>query len=269
MGTNLQKHGGNIMKKLSVLLALLALFFTDFALAGAVITALTGSAQVQTGTATPRTLRTGDEVNQGDNVSTGQNSSLVMKFDDGQVVALTSNSRMTVTTYQYNAGAESGNVLLSLITGGMRTITGLIGRRDPSKVAYRAATATIGIRGTDGTIVTDGTNFVVTVTEGTLIVRVNGSDYLVSAGRSLYIRSNGPPVSGTHAEVNAVLPSNFASAVTQSFSLSTVISNTAPGTPRQEAGHDAVTITTGTSGGIQGGASGGAGGGGNTTPSGS
>ena len=260
------------MKKLSVVLALLALLFTDLALAaGAIITSATGLAQVQTGAATARTLHVGDQVNQGDTVSTGANSSLVLKFDDGQVAALTANSRMAVTTYQYAPGAETGNVFLSLITGGMRTITGLIGHRNPNSVSYRAATATIGIRGTDGTIVTDGTNFVVTVTEGTLIVRVNGQDYLVSAGRALFVPASGPPRSGTVAEVSAILPPNFSSAINQTLSLSGVISSTDPGTPRQVNGTDAVTITTttGPAGGIQGGSVSGGAGGGNTTPSGS
>src|SRR5678815_5625415 len=101
------------MKKLSVFLALFALFFAELALAaGAVITSTTGTVSVQTGQASPRVLRTGDQVSQGDTVITGANSAAVLKFDDGQVVALTSNSRMQVTAYAYNPATESGNVLL-------------------------------------------------------------------------------------------------------------------------------------------------------------
>src|SRR5947209_5234882 len=95
LGATLQGHGGQ-MKKISVILALLALFIADAAFARAVITTLTGTAQAQRGTAAVRPLRMGDEVVQGDTVSTGANSSVVLKFDDGQVAALTSNSRMTV-----------------------------------------------------------------------------------------------------------------------------------------------------------------------------
>ncbi len=78
------------MKTISVLLALTALLFTDLALAaGAQVTSLTGTVQVQTGAAAPRTLRQGDQVAQGDTVSTGPGSSVVLRFDDGQVAALT------------------------------------------------------------------------------------------------------------------------------------------------------------------------------------
>jgi len=122
------------MKKLSVFLALVTLFFAQLALAaGAVVTSTTGTVSVQTGQASSRALRTGDQVAQGDTIITGANSAAVLKFDDGQVVALTSNSRMQVTNYQYNPATESGNVLLSLVSGGMRAITGLIGREPPTR----------------------------------------------------------------------------------------------------------------------------------------
>ena len=138
------------MKKLSLLLALMALLFTDLAAAaGAVVSSLTGTVQAQTGSAAPRVLRQGDQVVQGDTVSTGPRSSVVLKFDDGQIAALTADSRMQVTAYTYNPQAQSGNVLLSLVVGGMRAITGLIGHNNTQNVGYRAATATIGIRGSN------------------------------------------------------------------------------------------------------------------------
>lgn len=260
------------MKKLSVILALLALFFTDLALAaGAVITSVTGTALVQTGSAAPRPLRQGDEVNQGDTVSTGATSSLVMKFDDGQVAALTSNSRMTVTNYQYNAGAESGNVLLSLITGGMRTITGLIGRRNPNNVGYRAATATIGIRGTDGTIVTNGTDVVITVTEGQMTVNFEGKSIVIVAGNAAFLHPGAAPITGPSATVQRQIPATFVGSITEAIGLTTTIVNVQPGTPRSGTTGDTGTVTTTTTvtqstGGAQGG---GAGGGGTGTASGS
>ena len=97
------------MKRISVLLAFLAFFFADWAWANAVVTSVTGTVQVQIGTATPRTLRQGDELTQGATVFTGAASSVVLKFDDGQVAALTSNSRMTISAYQYNPSSGTGS----------------------------------------------------------------------------------------------------------------------------------------------------------------
>ena len=103
-----------MMKSISIFVALLTFFFAGMALAaGAVATSVTGSVSVQTGTATVRPLRQGDSVVQGDTVVTGAASSAVLRFDDGEITALTSNSRLQVTAYQYNPTNNSGNVFLS------------------------------------------------------------------------------------------------------------------------------------------------------------
>jgi hypothetical protein len=195
-----------MIKKMSVLLAFVALLFAEFALAqsSAVVTSLTGTANVQTGAGPAHALRLGDQVQQGDTVSTGTASALVLKFDDGEVTALTQNSRMTITAYQYEPASGTGNILLSLVTGGMRAITGLIGGNHPERVAYRAATATIGIRGTDVAIATDGADVVVTVNKGAIVVTFGGIDYPLNAGQTGYLHGTtftyGPP-----APRNAVL----------------------------------------------------------------
>jgi hypothetical protein len=195
-----------MIKNASFLLAFMALLFAELVLAqSAVVTTLTGTSQVQTGTGTPRALRLGDEVRQGDTVSTGANSSAVLKFTDGQIAALTASSRMTITAYQYNAQAQSGNVLLSLITGGMRAVTGLIGRNQPSQVAYRAATATIGIRGTDTTVVTDGVQVAVVVNTGEISFTFNGRTVTVQAGQAAFA-ANGQITAAAAATVFNALP---------------------------------------------------------------
>ena len=222
------------MKKLSVFVALLALFFTDLALAAsAAVTSVVGTVQVQTGASAPRTLRQGDEVSQGDTVITGANSSLVLKFDDGQVAALTANSRMIISAYTYNPATESGNVLLSLVTGGMRAITGLIGRRSPNQVAFRAATATIGIRGSDGTMVTDGVSVVVTVKDGVFFITQGDLTLTINAGEAVFTRPGQPPIRGSISSVLSQLPPGFAAAIQQSGALNGVIQAAGPGQPRQ------------------------------------
>lgn len=225
------------MRKLSVFLALFALFLAELALAaGAVVTSTTGTISVQTGQAAPRTLRTGDQVAQGDTIITGANSAAVLKFDDGQVVALTANSRMQVTSYAYNPATESGNVLLSLVSGGMRAITGLIGRRAPNQVAYRAATATIGIRGTDTTIATADGNVVVTVSEGSISFAFQGQVLTINAGEAVLARPGQPVIRGTPAQVTAQAPAAIQQAVQQQSALISAVTNANPGTPPQQQG---------------------------------
>jgi hypothetical protein len=206
-------------------------------------------------------LRQGDEVRQGDTISTGAGSSAVLKFDDGQIAALTANSRMTITAYQYNPQARTGNVLLSLINGGMRAITGLIGRNQPDRVAFRAATATIGIRGSDGNIATDGENVTVSTNDGVFTITVLGQTITIPAGQAVLLAS-GRLSQGTIQQILNQLPPNIQTMIGGLQGLTDAINRAFPGMPRD--GSDARIQTGQTPGSVPPGGGGGAGGG---TPS--
>jgi hypothetical protein len=203
-----------MMKSISIFVALMAIFFVDAVLAaGAVATSVTGTVTVQSGAAAPHALRQGDTVSQGDTIATGAVSSAVLRFDDGEITALTANSRMQVTAYQYNANNNSGNVFLSLLSGGMRAITGLIGRNQPSSVAYRAATATIGIRGTTVDIITDGVDVVsVSVVEGKIVFSYHGTNTPVDAGQAV-VGIDGKVTVGTADTIKGLLPTALQNAL--------------------------------------------------------
>jgi hypothetical protein len=260
------------MKKITALLAFVALAFTELVFANAVATTVTGNVTVQTGSAAARPLRLGDQVRQGDTVSTGANSAVVLKFDDGQVAALTANSRMAVSTYQYNAQSRTGNVLLSLIDGGMRAVTGLIGRNSPQNVSYRAATATIGIRGTDVTIATSGGDVVIKVTEGSISFTFQGKTVTVPAGEGVRARSDGTFSQGAAQAIAQGAPAAIVQAFGNVDALASAIqqANTGPrsgqqGQPGQEGqvpgqqGQSGTGNTPGTGTGSGGGAGGGTG----------
>jgi len=225
------------MKRLfSIAFALLALAVAEFAMASAVVTTATGATQVQAGTAPVRPLRVGDRVNQGDTVSTGAASSLVLKFDDGQVTALTANSRMTVTAFQYAPETQRGNVVLSLVSGGMRMITGLIGKAQPQNVAIRAATATIGIRGSDISVSLLGGSVALTVTDGMATFTVGGQTVTVPVGTGAFLGPNGQVSQGTINQISASLsgtPEGLAVLTTLGGlqGLTTEINKAIPGTP--------------------------------------
>jgi len=137
-----------------------------------------------------RTLRKGDAVNQGEIIATGAMSSIVLRFADGQIAALSANSRMAINNYVYNAAEPAkSNVLLSLLNGGMRAVTGLIGKARPQAVAFRAGNATIGIRGTDATFTyAPGQSVTVTVANGSVSYTFpNGASFVVPAGQGTIV----------------------------------------------------------------------------------
>lgn len=76
----------------------------------------------------------------------------LIKFTDGGKITLRPNSVLNIHDYRFkekNPGED--NVVFHLIKGGMRSVSGLIGKRG-NHDAYKiqTVTATIGIRGSDG-----------------------------------------------------------------------------------------------------------------------
>lgn len=96
-----------------------------------------------------RLLSVKSPVSEGETLSTEQGTYARVKFQDDAEVVLRPSSQLKIDAYQYqNARPERDNVLLNLLKGGMRSVTGLLGRRSRDKVRFGTATATIGIRGT-------------------------------------------------------------------------------------------------------------------------
>jgi hypothetical protein len=74
----------------------------------ATVSSMTGTAQAIPASGAARALRTGDTLNQSETVATGPSSSLILIFTDGQIAALTANSRLVLSTYVYNRAERSG-----------------------------------------------------------------------------------------------------------------------------------------------------------------
>ncbi len=98
-------------------------------------------------------LQAGTVVENGDTLGVGDKSTLQVRFTDESVVALRANSQFKIENYKYEKNADSDRSLMGLLKGGMRTITGLIGKANNKNYGVQTATATIGIRGTHFTVV--------------------------------------------------------------------------------------------------------------------
>ena len=94
-------------------------------------------------------LARGDAVQSGDTLRVGEASNMQVRFTDEGIAALRSNSVLRIDDYQFEDKAGAGKSFLSLVKGGMRAITGLIGHKNRDNYAVRAVTATIGVRGTN------------------------------------------------------------------------------------------------------------------------
>ena len=98
----------------------------------------------------PKALNVGDPVYRGDSVESAAPGFATLMLSDETRVVLNAGSRYTLTSYRYNAKTpDNGNMVTDLIKGGMRVVTGLLGKRKPKQVNFDTITATVGVRGTN------------------------------------------------------------------------------------------------------------------------
>lgn len=88
-------------------------------------------------------------VNAGDTVVTGGTSNAQLKLEDGALIALRPNTEFKVKEFKYSGKPDgSEKAELNLVKGGVRAVTGAIGRTNRDNLKVDAVVATIGIRGT-------------------------------------------------------------------------------------------------------------------------
>lgn len=138
--------------------------------AGATTLTVSGEVQVTPKGGKGARLAEGQRIDAGAALKTGANSGMTIRFDDGQLLALTSNSSLVIDEYRFNPHKpEDGGLITSLFRGGIRTVTGLIGKASPESVKVTTPVATIGIRGTDFQLFVEDRLFI-SVGEGAIAV---------------------------------------------------------------------------------------------------
>ncbi len=169
-----------------------------------VITAVNGQGQ-------RRLMATGAPVYPGDTLETPAGIYAVLVFRDESRVTVQPKTRMKVDDFVFDAKQPTeGRFFVSLLKGGMRAFTGLIGQANHDNVAVRTPTATVGIRGTGidvqclGTCagepsLPDDDGIKVTVWLGEIVLRgLDGKDLLVV-------------VSGETGQIDSVYPAGHKS----------------------------------------------------------
>lgn len=130
-----------------ILLGLLSVNSQAAAPAGQVVFS-TGEAKAIDESGIQRQLNKGDAVLSGDTLET-QNGLLQVKFSDGGFMSFKPHSRFEIQEYRFNGvsdGQERSH--FKLMRGGLRTVTGQIGKTNRTAYRINTPSATIGIRGT-------------------------------------------------------------------------------------------------------------------------
>ncbi len=98
---------------------------------------------------TPRTLGKGLALQEGDRLTTADGASAIIRLEDGTRMTVRPNSELVLQQYRFRPSAPDNSMLMQLVRGGFRAVTGLISRNAPNAARVQTSTATIGIRGTD------------------------------------------------------------------------------------------------------------------------
>lgn len=143
-----------------------------------------------------RPLTKGAEISSGDTIRTGDGGRAQVRFTDGAMISLQPQTEFRVDNYQYadkSDGQEKG--FFSLLKGGMRAVTGLIGRSNRDAYKVTTSVATIGIRGTEYTGTLDPATGDLGVHTGEGLVEVcNGAGcVLLASGESGTVSGGGSP----------------------------------------------------------------------------
>jgi hypothetical protein len=88
-------------------------------------------------------------VEQGDTLVSEKNTYARIRFIDNSEITLRPGTQLKVENFSYQADKpEKDSAVFSLVKGGLRSVTGLLGKRNHDRFGLNTPTATIGIRGT-------------------------------------------------------------------------------------------------------------------------
>jgi len=114
------------------------------------VSQLSGTLSVRKADGSVRILSQKSEIQSGDTINTQRDSYAQIKFADGSQLTLKPNTSVKIDRFNFQEAQPKGDsMLFGLLKGGVRAVTGLVGKRgDPDAYQMNTATATIGIRGT-------------------------------------------------------------------------------------------------------------------------
>ncbi len=187
--------------------ALVLLFSGSAVLANTgTVTQLSGTLSVRKADGSVRILSQKSTIQSGDTLNTERDSYAQIKFSDGAQITLKPNSAVKLDNFKFQEDKPTeDSFLYSLVKGGLRAVTGVVGKRSRDSYSLGTATATIGIRGTtlsaddcvnsrDNECSRLNPGVYVGVSDGEVIVRNNEGELGLAAGQFGLIAPNQRPL---------------------------------------------------------------------------
>jgi len=114
-----------------------------------VVARLSGPLMAKKADGSVKVLALKSEIESGDTLVSEKNTYAQIKFIDNSEITLRPGTTFKVENFAFDEGKpENDSASYSLVKGGLRSITGLMGKRNKEKFSLKTPNATIGIRGT-------------------------------------------------------------------------------------------------------------------------
>ncbi len=200
------------MQNIYIIILISLLFTTNiFASTVATITALRGQATIQKMDKSIE-AKIGLKLEKNDTIQTMDNTKIQIIFTDNTIISIGKNSNFSIKDYLYEE--EAPIATFSLLSGAARIITGKIAKIAPQKFKIQTKTATIGIRGTNFTVVANLDNsYQVYCTYGEIYITINNRTFNVEKGYFIFISPQGA------VEIKAFSPLDLRKMKNEKFSL--------------------------------------------------
>jgi hypothetical protein len=155
--------------------------------AAALLESVTGDVRVLAEGKKPVAAKQGQVLASRSTLVTGTDGLAILKFDDEQKLMLAPNSELDIVDSHYRESAAAmDRAELALQRGALRTVSGLIARRNADMFVVRTPHVNLGVRGTDFSVTIIGQTFW-SVNEGAVVASTNAGKG--AFGKGAYGRS--------------------------------------------------------------------------------
>lgn len=210
----IQLVSGVIVKPLrSAAIFCLLMVWACAASAAATVISAKGGVQMTSAQGYVESLAPGQRVEAGASIKTGPSGEISMRFDDGQMLALSSSTTYVINEYRFNPHKpEVSSFLSSLVKGGLRAVSGIIGETNKNNVKFKTGVATMGIRGTDFMLFSDNSQLYISVLEGAVPATNEGGEAVFDANTQPHGK-----VINSQTMAMIALPTDFPAATQAAF----------------------------------------------------
>lgn len=98
---------------------------------------------------TSRKVVAGVGLSEAERIQTDATGAAVLMLRDGTVIAIGPNTTVDLTRFQFDGTTQQGNLVIRVLQGTIRMVTGLLGKVQPENVKVTTPASTVSVRGTD------------------------------------------------------------------------------------------------------------------------